>query len=238
MAELLALGLVLAALGYAAFCLTGSLALPMRTQFFSAPGIALALGAAASLGLSFIAARWRQVLGGVVLIWLVAVATGRTVAMQRDWGPWSRFPAQNSLLVQLTRIAPDVRPHTLVLLIDDGHAFVATFTFRHAVSYLYQGRAIGVIWGASDYLYSSHFAPEGASIEPWPVIRGPWRSPPTFHRYDELIVVRYGADGKLVLLDEWPDGLPIPPPPDYRPRKRILRGGPEPPERGILRRAG
>jgi len=236
LAGLVALGVVLAALGYAAFCMTGSLALPVRTQFFAGPGIALALSAAVFLALTVVPPRWRQVAGGALMAWVVAVGMGRTLAMQRDWAAWGSFPAQNSVLSQLTELAPGLKPNTLVLLLDDPRAFKATFTFRHAVSYLYPGRAIGIVWGASDFLYPCRFGEEGVSCEPWPVIREAWRSPPSFHRYDELVVVRYGLDARLVLLEQWPhDQVPLPPGARYEPRARIVRGERPPPERGILR---
>ena len=209
-ADLLALGLVLR-LGYAAFSLTGSLALPVRTEFFSAPGIALALASAAFLAASFLPARWRRIAVGVALSWAIAVGMGRTLAMQRDWTAWGTFPAQASVLRQLTVLAPDLRPGTLVVLLDGEQAFKASYTFRHAVSYLYGGRALGSRWGASDFLYPSRFGADGVSTEPMAVIQGPWRSPPAFHRYDELVVVRMGPDGRLTLLDQWPyDRLPLP----------------------------
>lgn len=236
LAELVALGLVLAALGYSAFSLTGSLALPVRTQFFSGPGIALALAAGVFLALTYVPSRWRQVAGGALMVWVVSVAMGRTLAMQRDWLAWGTFPVQRAVLGQLTELAPDLKPNTLVLLLDDSLPFKATYTFRHAVSYLYQGRAVGVAWGASDFLYPSRFGDDGVSTAPMPVIRGPWRSPPTFHRYDELVIVRIGPDGRLAVLDQWPqDRLPLPPGARYEPRARILRGERPPPERGILR---
>jgi hypothetical protein len=236
LAECVALGVVLAALGYAAFCMTGSLALPVRTQFFAGPGIALALSAMVFLILTAVPLRGRQLAGGALMAWVAAVGTGRTLAMQRDWSAWSSFPAQNAVLSQLTAVATDLKPNTLVLLLDDTHAFKATFTFRHAVSYLYQRRAIGMVWGASDFLYPCTFAAGGVSCDPWPVIRQAWRSPPSFHRYDELVVVRYGPGARLVLLDEWPHGwLPLPPGARYEPRARIERPERPPSERGILR---
>ncbi|HEY7514047.1 MAG TPA: hypothetical protein VIC87_06195, partial [Vicinamibacteria bacterium] len=59
-------------------------------------------------------------------------------------------------------------------------------------------------------------------------IRRAWRSPVTRHRFDELVVVRHGADG-LVLLEEWPKDArlpPLPPGARYAPRERIVAGAP------------
>jgi hypothetical protein len=170
--------------------------------------------------------------------WVVAVGAARTVAMPRDWDVWGSFPAQNAALVQLTDALPDLRPNTMVVLLDEAGAFPASFTFRHAVEHLYQGRALGLVWGASDYLYPCRFTPAELRCEPWDVIRREWRTSATRHRYDEVVVARLSHDGRLEVLPTWPAALPVPAPPDYRPRARVVPGGAPPPERGILRRAG
>ena len=71
--------------------------------------------------------------------WIVAVGTGRTVAMQQTWDRESAYPAQMSMLRGLVAAAPDLRPGTMVLLLDDGKAWRATFGFHHAIRYLYEG---------------------------------------------------------------------------------------------------
>jgi hypothetical protein len=126
----------------------------------------------------------------------------------------------------------------MVVLLDEAQAFPATFTFRHAVEHFYRGRALGLVWGASDYLYPCRFTPEDIRCEPWDVIRSGWRTGPTRHRYDEVVVARLSRDGRLAVLDAWPAALPVPPPAGYRPRERILPLGAPVPERSILRRAG
>jgi hypothetical protein len=143
---------------------------------------------------------------------------------------------QHRLLAELTAQAPDFEPGTLVVLIDEPKAFPATFTFRHAVEYLYDGRATGYVWDASDYLYPMSFGTDGLHSEPWPVIREAWASPARVYRYDEVVVARFARTGQLSLLQTWPDVLPaLPPGARYEPQARIRRGGALPSARAILR---
>ncbi|HEY2946550.1 MAG TPA: hypothetical protein VGN09_29220 [Vicinamibacteria bacterium] len=237
LAGLATLGGLLAALGYLPFCLLSSIQSATRTQFLSGPGIALLLAAGATLVCSFLPAPARQAGPGLFGAWVVAFGTGNTVAMQGLWTEMSAYPAQVGLLRQLTARAPDVRPHTLVVLLDDGEAFPAVFTFRHAVGYLYDQRAAGVVWGASDYLYSFSFDGEGVRLEPWPAIRKAWRDEPTRYGYGELIVARSGPDRRLALVRDWPAALPpLPPSARYDPEARIVRGGAPVPAQQILGR--
>lgn len=237
LAALAGLGAILAALGYLPFCLLASIQSATRTQFLSGPGIALLLAAAARLLSAFVPSRWRSATAGVLGAWVVALGTGNTLTMQGLWTGMSAYPAQTSVLRQLTARAPDVRPHTLLVLLDEGGVFPAVFTFRHAVGYLYDGRAAGVVWGASDYLYSFSFDAEGVRLEPWPVIRKAWRDEPTRYGYDEVVVAQRGADRQLVLLRDWPASLPaLPSSARYDPEARIVRGGPPVPAQRILYR--
>jgi hypothetical protein len=57
---------------------------------------------------------------------------------------------QREYLAQLTARVPDLKPGTLVVIIDQRYAWRASFTFRHAVEYVYQGRATGHVWGGLD----------------------------------------------------------------------------------------
>ena len=208
-----------------------------RTQFVSGPGIALFLAALACLAASALPAPWRKPAMAALGAWVVAVGTGRTIAMQREWDESrSAFPRQHRALVDLTREVPDTRAHTLVVLIDDSGGWPATFTFRHAVDYLYQGRAAGCVWNAIDFLYPAYFVPAGVFYDPWPVIRRAWHVAPTFYRYDEVVVAHAAAGGELRVLPEWPSGvLPaLPAGARYDPGARIVRGTPGPPSRAIL----
>lgn len=235
LARAMLVGLAWAGLGYGILVLTPSQATGLRMQFLSAPGIALFLAAAAATLGTFVPARWRIPVVGLLGAWIVAVGTGRTVAMQKTWDAGSAYPAQIRMLSGLTREVPDVKPNTLIVLIDDGRAWRATYGFHHAVSYLYERRAGGYIWGAWNALYPARFTFAGIVVEPWPSLRKPWGVAPTLHRWDETLVVRHGPDGAVEVLTQWPSPLPpLPPGATYDPASRIVRAGPLPPERAIL----
>jgi len=237
LARLVALGAVLASLGYGAFVMSGSFRTPLRTQFLSAPGIALLLAAALCLAASYLPRRAGRAAIAVGAAWVVAAGTARTLAMQRDWDAWGYFPVQRRLLTGLTAAAPDFEPGTLVVLIDEGRAFPATFTFRHAVEHFYEGHATGYVWKASDFLYPLRFGPEGLHDEPWPVIREAWRSPAVVYGFDQVVVARFARTGELSVLGTWPDDvLPaLPAGARYQPQGRIRRGGTPPASRLLLR---
>ena len=229
------LGLALASLGWAAFAASPALTTPDRTQMLPAPGLGLFLaGAALWLG-SWFPERWRLVavmaLGG----WVVWVATARVLAMQSRWDTRSTFAAQRRLLRELTRLAPDLRPHTLVVLLDRTGAW-GPIDFPFAVEYIYAGNASGYLWGSKTFLYTTELTPAGAIRRPHPSVVRPWRWPPTLHRYDEVVFVRYAADGTVTLFNEWPGRiLPQPAGALYAPESRILQGRVEPPSRAVLR---
>lgn len=237
LALLAALGFLLAGLGYAGFVASPNILAAARTQFVSGPGMALFLASLACLAASGLRAPWRKRAMAALGAWVVAVGTGRTIAMQREWDESrSAFPRQHRALVDLAREVPDTRAHTLVVLIDDSGGWPATFTFRHVVDYLYAGRAAGCVWNAIDFLYPVYFVPAGVYYDPWPVIRRAWRVAPTLYRYDEVVVARAGTGGGLHVLAEWPSGvLPaLPAGARYDPEARIVRGTPPPPSRAIL----
>jgi hypothetical protein len=221
-------GLAFAVVAYSVFVLSSKIVTPARTQLLAAPGIALFLTASAGLLARALPRRRRELALVLFGAFVVAVGTARTLAMQRDWDAATAFPAQSRSLADLTRQAPDLEPNTLVVLVNAVEVWPATFTFRHAVGYLYQGRVTGVVQGAHEFLYPCSFGPGGVVCEPWPVIRGPWRSPVTRHRYDELVVAALTRDGRLSILDQWPsEGLPpLPSGARYAPGQRVrpLRG--------------
>jgi hypothetical protein len=231
------LGLVMAALGYSVFVLSPSIMYPQRTQFLSAPGIALFLAALVRLVAGVFPVRLRRPVALVLGCWVVAVGVGRTAALQREIDETTAWPAQNDSLVQLTDQAPGLQPHTLVVLIDEAHVWPAGFSFRHAVSYLYAGRALAVVVGAHQALYPWSFVPQGALITPWRSLQQLWSSPPTLHRYEEMVVFRLHEDGRLQLEEAWPKELPpLPAGASYAPQRRIVYGAAPPPSRAILRR--
>jgi hypothetical protein len=163
------------------------------------------------------------------------VGTGRTLAMQRVWDRVSYYETQTSTLRRLTEIAPDLAPHTLVVVLDEGDNWRSTWAFRHAVQYLYQDRAMGYVWGSWDFMFPTRVTPAGIVCEPWREVAAAWGAPPTRHRYDELVLLRNGKDGALSLLDDWPASLPVlPAGARYDPRARIRSLQAPLPEREIL----
>lgn len=235
--RLAALGLLLACLGYAAFTLTPSLPNPVRTQFLSAGGIALFLAAvivAAASG----AGRWRVAVVAALGAWVAAAGTANTLHMQRDWDRVGSYPAQAGALRQLIALAPALAPNTLVVLLDDAPAFPATFTFEHALEYVYGQDVRGHAWQAPEFLYGCRRSASGMACQPWPVIEEAWRAAPTVHRFDEIVVVRRRA-GRMEIAPQWPAELgPIPVPERYAPAARIRPLAAPRVERRVLDHAG
>jgi len=231
------IGLGAALLGWSVLALSRAIVTPDRAQFLSAPGVGLALAAAIGLAVSWLPTAWRAPMAGVLAAWVVAVGAGRTVAMQHEWDSRSYWAAQNRALVGLTAAVPDAQPNTLIVLLDEAGTWPANFTFRNAVEYLYERRVTGLAVGGNDFLFPSVFTPRGLAYQPWPVIRRPWKTPVSEHRYDEIVVVRLTPDGRVVVEERWPErGLPpLPLGSTYAPRARIGSQAEEPAERAILR---
>jgi hypothetical protein len=220
--RLASLGLAQAGLGYAVLALSPAVTGATRTQFLSTPGIALFLAAGIALVGSAVPSRARAAVELTLAAVLVALATGHTLAMQREWDRTTFFPAQQRTLAALAREAPALQPNTLLLLLDEDGTWPFALTFRHAVKIAYGDRVIGHALGADALLYAAAISDEGAHVAPWPVIRAAWHEPPTFHRFDEIVVCRL-TGGQLALLDEWPVPRlrPLPPLARYAPRARI-----------------
>ena len=94
-------GLVAAGLGYGPFVLSRIGASTDRTEYVSGLGIATALAAAAVLAARVAPQRWRWLVAALIGGWVVAVGTGRTLAMQRYWDVKSAFPPQAATLREL-----------------------------------------------------------------------------------------------------------------------------------------
>ena len=220
----LAAGVLLTVSAHATLALTPAIRTPARSQILSAPGFGLALAASIAAAARLAGPRWRPVVAAALGAWVVAVGTGRVVAMQVEWdASRNAYPAQSRMLSDLTAAAPDLERGSLVLLLDDGGAWPLTFTFRHALRYLYGPGVIGVVHGGADFLYPWRVTGQGIAVDPWPVIRGEWQVAPTLHPWDTILVVHRAADGRLAVLPRWPEGVlpPLPAGARYAPDGRI-----------------
>lgn len=220
------LGLVLAGSAYSLVLLGWQPPTAYRLQFLSGPGIALFLASVVHLLGSLLRGRERlatAVLGASV----VAVGTGRTLAMQREWEAISVQPRQMRMLSELIRVVPDVDPHTLLIALDEGGAWFGSFPFHHAVQYLFERRAAGFVPRRTDTLYRASAVPKGIQFEPLPIVHRAWDAPRTVYGYDEIVVVRNTPREGVVVLDDWPADLKaLPPGVRYAPRNRIHTHGP------------
>jgi hypothetical protein len=219
-------GLAAAGLGYAPYVLSRIGATTDRTQYVSGPGIATALAGAAVLAALPLPPRRRWLVVGALGCWVIAVGTGRTLAMQRYWDGKSLFPQQAATLREIKALAPDLKPGTLVVLVDHCGHWNAVFTFRHAVEWMYERRATGFLWRPSfrgQLFYPTVFGPAGVRTVPWESIQRAWDEPPTLHRYDEVLAVRRRPEECQVSLEgQWPAELPpLPPGARYAPAERI-----------------
>jgi hypothetical protein len=220
----LAAGVLLTLSAHATLALTPAIRTPARTQVLSAPGFGLALAATIAAVARLAGPRWRPAAAAALGAWVVAVGTGRVVAMQADWdASRGAYPAQAATLSALTRAAPGLAPGSLVLLLDDSGAWPMTFTFRHALRYLYGDGVVGIVRGGADFLYPWRVTAEGIVVLPWPVIRAEWQVAPALYPWDTILVVRRGADGQLAVLPTWPEGAlpPLPAGARYAPEGRI-----------------
>lgn len=237
--RLAAAGLAATVLAHAVLVLSPAILTPSRMQILSAPGVSLLLAGLAAAG----GARLGPRVCGVALALLgcavTALGTGRTVAWQRSWDARSLWPAQRASLAGIVREAPGLVPGTIVLLLDGGGAWPASFAFRHAVRYLYGPAVVGAVWGAEPFLYPVHVVPEGVVSAPYESIRVAWQVPVSHHPYPAVVVMRTLEGGRAEILDEWPAAvLPaLPGGAVYEPRRRIV-GAPPRDERAILAAQG
>jgi hypothetical protein len=217
-------GLLWALASYVPFALNAQMHGSERMEFLSTPGVAVLLAAGVVGGASLFPSRARLAVAFLLGAWIVAGGVMRTAVLQADWDTRSAYPDQKRFLLELTSVAPDLAPGTLVLLLDSG-SWALDLTFRHAVLYLYEGRAVGHAVGATEYLYETSFEATGVRSVPWRVLRGPWRESPTLYPYAAIVALREDARGRLHLLETWPADLPpLPPGATYLPRARVRLG--------------
>jgi hypothetical protein len=236
--RLVAAGLGATTLAHAVLVLSKSMTSPSRMQILSAPGIGLLIAGLAAAALGLLRPRLRAGTLAALGCAVVALGTGHTAGWQRAWDARSMWAAQRASLAGIVREAPGFAPGTLLLLLDAGRAWPASFTFRHALRYLYGPEVVGAVWGAEPFLYPLHLLPEGAVVAPYASIRDAWQVPVTFHPYPAVVVMRSFADGRAEILDQWPETLPKPPDgAGYDPRRRVA-AAPARPQRAILAEAG
>jgi hypothetical protein len=227
-------GLGLAVLGHVVMALSGAMTTPARAQILSAPGAGLLLAGALAGAACLLAGRRGPAVAATLGAIVVALGAGRTMRLQAEWDETSSWPAQSGLLRALVAEAPRLREGTLVVLLDEAGAFPATFTFRHALRYLYGESVTGTVWGAEPFLYPVHPVPGGLLSSPYPAIRRAWGAGERLHRYEEVAVFRLDRSGRLALVPDWTAALPpLPPGAAYSPRQRI-QPGPGRPEHRLV----
>ncbi len=218
-------GVLWALLAYLPFVASTQTRGAARTEFLSAPGVAAFLAATAAAVASVLPRRLRLLLLGAFGAWVVTVGALRTTAFQAEWDRGSPYRDQRRALLGVTSVAPQVVPGTLVVLLARAPVWPLDLTFRHAVAYLYEGRAVGHVPGTDSFLYATSFETGGVRSSPVPVIRDAWHEEPRLFPYQSLVVVREEASGRVTLVEAWPSELPpLPPGATYAPRGRILPG--------------
>ncbi len=229
------LGLLWAAASLVPFVLNPETHGAERMQFIPTPGIAVLFAATAFALASFLPARARLpavfLLGG----WIAASGVARVGALQAAWDEKSAYPDQRSSLLGITAVVPDVEPGTLVVLLGGG-GWAIDVSFRHALHYLYEGRAVGHSVDALEYLYKTRFESGGVRSSPRPVLERSWQETSVLYPYDAVVVVKAVENGRVTLAETWPEELdPLPAGASYAPRARI-RQGPRLPRLRILGR--
>jgi hypothetical protein len=229
------LGLAHAVLGYLPFVLSRAVRGPVRTEFLAAAGVGVFLAALVSLLASLTPPRARVAVSAVLGVWIVAAGTGRTVASQREWSD-AIYAAQRRTLEQVAAIAPEMQPHTLVVLMQNGHTWSFSFSFSKAVEYLYADAVRGWVPRADPYLIDTRVQRGAVVSEPAAVLRAQWKERTETYRAEEVVVVTEDEAGRLSLAEEWPEDLgPLPAGGRYAPRARI-RNAASPPSRLALLR--
>ncbi len=199
-----------------------------RTQFVSAPGVAVLLAAGVFALASLLPKRARLPAAALLGAGIVAMGVQRTAVLQGRWDSQSAYPGQRQTLLELTALAPGLQPGTLVVLRQSRGAWPHDLTFRHAILYLYEDRAVGHVVGSDAFLYETRVEPGGVRSVPAPVLRGPWGEDETLFPHHAVVALREDETGRLRILETWPDELgPLPPGAVYDPRSRLL-GGPRP----------
>ncbi len=235
MLGLVATGLLGAAAAYSSFVLAVRLPGALRTEFLAAPWIGLCLAATFVLLADLAPLRAQAlVLAGLGAL-VVAQGSARTKALQAYWDEGGSYPRQAGALAQVVRIAPSLRPGTLVLFIEGVPTWIGGFAFHHGLDIVYGRHVSGWVPNAREQLYyNCRMATDGFHFEPWSVLKEAWREPSRLYRFEELVVFRSDPTGRVTLVEQWPPDLPaLPEGVRYDPARRIAPTTPAPIRSGL-----
>jgi hypothetical protein len=226
-----------AMLAYAPYALTPGVVGATRTQIVSAPWIGILLASIIEL-VARRCGRGSPWVAAVMGAWIVFLGASHVTSLQTVWDRFGTFPAQRSTLLQLFARVPDVKPHTLIVLVGDTQRpWPMSWGFRHAMAYFYDGRAAGLVAGARQEPYPADFGPDGIAVTPWPQIREAWSQPATVYGYDEVVVVVLSSSGLIEVPPRWPESgalRALPAQAIYEPSARIVQRDPRIAARQIL----
>jgi hypothetical protein len=190
------------------------------------------LAAAITLVASKLRPPWRLIAAALLGAWVVAVGTGRTMAMQRDWNA-SIYANQRRTLRQLTYIAPQFEPHTFVVLRCTPDLDVRLLV-RQGDRLPLRGQGAARCHGADSLLYGTRYEPTGVVRSARPSCAGRGAKRRSFTA-TKLVVFLEHENGVLSVLDSWPEDLgPLPTGQVYSPRSRIRVDLPPPKRLAIL----
>ena len=169
---------------------------------------------------------------------VTASGAARTAALQAVRDRTSAYPAQGGAMSQIVATAPELKPGTLLVIMDGMPTWVGTFVFHHAVDVIYGRHVAGCVTNPRETVfYTCPLEADGIRHEPWRMLQSPWDARPHTYRFDEIVIFRSDSRGRVALVDEWPAQLPaLPAGATYAPRARITSSAPPPPSRAILAR--
>ena len=236
LAVVLGAGLLLLTLSFPVYLLLNSSRVLWRTQFLSGVGAALVVCASAAL-----ASAWprRTRLGEIVPLLVVASVAGFGVwsGYESGWFHHRDWERHRVALEQILRVAPAVRPDTLIVLVDVPESidpFGDNMWFDMGVRIAYPGNSVGGL-----YFRDNGTRPPGNGLE---LIEDRWKwngtgYPPISETFPfaNTIFVRYDARGNGVLLDEVPPFLPTSPAVEALYAPRALLTGQQPDSSAVQR---
>lgn len=141
-----------------------------------------------------------------------------------------QWQAHQQVMTQLVQIAPNVKPNTIILMLDvpRGYGmdpFQELIWFDQPLRVLYRSRQV-----AGDFLYANGHPTRGSAWEftanglRWDSQKAAWTPGISQAPYDHLVVLRLQPNGRLRLLEQFPSEI-LPQPFDtsgYAPHDRIL----------------